>query len=54
MRRWTYNQYRMFFMAVGAANVLTKLAHPAVICQNIIPLDLWSSDPKSQHIFFQT
>jgi hypothetical protein len=33
----------MFFMAIGAANVLTKLAHPAVIWKTIMPFERMSS-----------
>ena len=40
---FTYNQYLIFSMAIGAANVLTKLAHPAVIWKTIIPLARISS-----------
>lgn len=39
----THNQYRMFSIAIGAANVLTKLAHPAVIWKTIMPLARISS-----------
>lgn len=39
----THNQYLMFCMATGAANVLTKLAHPAAIWKTIMPLALMSS-----------
>lgn len=39
----TYNQYLIFSIAIGAANVLTKLAHPAVIWKTIIPLARISS-----------
>jgi hypothetical protein len=42
----TYNQYLMFFMAVGAAKVLMKPAHPDVIWKNIIPLARISSEGK--------
>ena len=40
----TYNQYLMFSMAIGAANVLTKLAHPAVSLYIIMPFARMSSN----------
>lgn len=43
----TYNQYLIFSIAIGAANVLTKLAHAAVIWNTIIPLARISSTKVS-------